>query len=104
MTLPRSIPPGAAFAYGRDLDGVPAREDMEANYRRIAVAAKNVDTKEHDIAMIRRLLPISRRDGGNGPVADRSRSEGLRRRLDNSGCDPNAIADRGDGAGVSEPG
>jgi cobaltochelatase CobN len=38
------------FAYGRDLDGVPAREDMEANYRRIAVAAKNVDTREHDIA------------------------------------------------------
>jgi cobaltochelatase CobN len=38
------------FAYGRDLDGVPAREDMEANYRRIAVAAKNIDTKEHDIA------------------------------------------------------
>ena len=22
------------FAYGRDLDGMPAREDMEANYRR----------------------------------------------------------------------
>jgi cobaltochelatase CobN len=38
------------FAYGRDLDGVPARADMEANYRRIAVAAKNVDTREHDIA------------------------------------------------------
>jgi len=38
------------FAYGRDLDGVPARQDMEANYRRIAVAAKNVDTREHDIA------------------------------------------------------
>jgi cobaltochelatase CobN len=38
------------FAYGRDLDGMPAREDMEANYRRIAVAAKNVDTHEHDIA------------------------------------------------------
>ena len=38
------------FAYGRDLDGIPAREDMEANYRRIAVAVKNVDTKEHDIA------------------------------------------------------
>ncbi len=38
------------FAYGRDLDGIPAREDMEANYRRIAVAAKNVDSKEHDIA------------------------------------------------------
>jgi cobaltochelatase CobN len=38
------------FAYGRDLDGVPAREDMEANYRRITVAAKNVDSREHDIA------------------------------------------------------
>jgi cobaltochelatase CobN len=38
------------FAYGRDLDGIPARPDMEANYRRIAVAAKNVDTREHDIA------------------------------------------------------
>ena len=38
------------FAYGRDLDGRPAREDMEANYRRIAVAVKNVDTREHDIA------------------------------------------------------
>ncbi|MFD0733829.1 cobaltochelatase subunit CobN [Planotetraspora mira] len=38
------------FAYGRDLDGVPARPDMESAYRRIAVAAKNVDTREHDIA------------------------------------------------------
>ncbi|GAA1820634.1 cobaltochelatase subunit CobN [Actinomadura chokoriensis] len=37
-------------AYGRDLDGVPARDDMESAYRRIAVAAKNVDTREHDIA------------------------------------------------------
>ncbi|WUI02613.1 cobaltochelatase subunit CobN [Spirillospora sp. NBC_00431] len=37
-------------AYGRDLDGVPARADMENAYRRIAVAAKNVDTREHDIA------------------------------------------------------
>ncbi len=38
------------FAYGRDLDGIPARRDMETNYRRIAVAAKNIDTVEHDIA------------------------------------------------------
>jgi cobaltochelatase CobN len=38
------------FAYGRDLDGAPARQDMEAAYRRIAVAAKNTDTREHDIA------------------------------------------------------
>jgi cobaltochelatase CobN len=38
------------FAYGRDLDGMAARPDMEAAYRRIAVAAKNTDTREHDIA------------------------------------------------------
>ncbi|MEV0753472.1 cobaltochelatase subunit CobN [Streptosporangium sp. NPDC050280] len=38
------------FAYGRGVDGVPARQDMETAYRRIAVAAKNVDTREHDIA------------------------------------------------------
>jgi cobaltochelatase CobN len=38
------------YAYGRDLDGVPARTDMEQAYRRIAVAAKNTDTREHDIA------------------------------------------------------
>ncbi|HEY0451744.1 cobaltochelatase subunit CobN [Actinophytocola sp.] len=38
------------FAYGRSLDGQPARADMEAAYRRIAVAAKNTDTREHDIA------------------------------------------------------
>jgi cobaltochelatase CobN len=38
------------FAYGRGLDGREARTDMETAYRRIAVAAKNVDTREHDIA------------------------------------------------------
>ncbi|GAA3210926.1 cobaltochelatase subunit CobN [Actinocorallia longicatena] len=38
------------FAYGRGLDGMPARGDMENAYRRITVAAKNVDTREHDIA------------------------------------------------------
>ena len=38
------------FAYGRGLDGTPARETMEANYKRIQVAAKNIDTREHDIA------------------------------------------------------
>ena len=38
------------FAYGRDLDGAPATDDMRRQYRRIAVAAKNTDTREHDIA------------------------------------------------------
>jgi cobaltochelatase CobN len=37
------------YAYGRGLDGRPARGDMEAAFRRIQVAAKNVDTREHDL-------------------------------------------------------
>ena len=37
------------YAYGRDLDGKPAAEDMERTYRRIQVAAKNVDNRESDI-------------------------------------------------------
>jgi cobaltochelatase CobN len=37
------------YAYGRGLDGRRARPDMESAYRRIAVAAKNTDTLEHDI-------------------------------------------------------
>jgi cobaltochelatase CobN len=38
------------FAYGRGLDGRAATDDMNRQYRRIAVAAKNTDTREHDIA------------------------------------------------------
>ncbi|BEP15702.1 cobaltochelatase subunit CobN [Acidothermaceae bacterium B102] len=37
------------YAYGRGLDGREARTDMEAVYRRVAVAAKNQDNREHDI-------------------------------------------------------
>ncbi len=38
------------YAYGRGLDGREARADMETAFARIAVAAKNTDTREHDIA------------------------------------------------------
>jgi cobaltochelatase CobN len=38
------------YAYGRGLDGMNARPDMESAFRRISVAAKNTDTREHDIA------------------------------------------------------
>jgi cobaltochelatase CobN len=37
-------------AYGRGLDGRAAREDMESAYRRIRLAVKNTDSREHDIA------------------------------------------------------
>jgi cobaltochelatase CobN len=61
------------YAYGRGLDGRAARGDMEASFRRIQVAAKNVDTREHDlvdaddyfqyhggmVAMVRHLTGVS---------------------------------------------
>ncbi|WP_375500713.1 cobaltochelatase subunit CobN [uncultured Jatrophihabitans sp.] len=37
------------YAYGRGVAGTAARADMEHSFARIAVAAKNVDTREHDI-------------------------------------------------------
>ncbi|MFL6072654.1 MAG: cobaltochelatase subunit CobN [Mycobacteriales bacterium] len=37
------------YAYGAGLDGREARADMERAFRRIAVAAKNQDTREHDL-------------------------------------------------------
>ncbi|AYF26806.1 cobaltochelatase subunit CobN [Micromonospora tulbaghiae] len=38
------------FAYGRGLNGVAASDELRSSYRRIAVAAKNIDSREHDIA------------------------------------------------------
>jgi cobaltochelatase CobN len=38
------------YGYGKGLDGRAARDDLERVYRRVSVAAKNVDTREHDIA------------------------------------------------------
>ncbi|HEU5331518.1 MAG TPA: cobaltochelatase subunit CobN [Actinocrinis sp.] len=37
------------YAYGNELDGREARADMDAAFRRIEAAAKNQDTREHDI-------------------------------------------------------
>jgi cobaltochelatase CobN len=37
------------YAYGRGLDGASARDSMRDCYARIEVAAKNVDSREHDI-------------------------------------------------------
>jgi cobaltochelatase CobN len=37
------------YAYGKGLDGVEAREAMEANLRRTEVAVKNIDNREHDL-------------------------------------------------------
>ena len=92
------------FAYGRGLDGREARPDMETAYRRIAVAAKNTDTREHDIAdsddyfqyhggMVATVRALT----GNGTAC-------LHRRLDASGHRAHPVAVGGDRAGVPGPG
>ncbi|MDQ3637461.1 MAG: cobaltochelatase subunit CobN, partial [Actinomycetota bacterium] len=37
------------YAYGKGLDGVEARGEMESNLRRTEVAVKNIDNREHDL-------------------------------------------------------
>jgi len=37
------------YAYGKGLNGVEAREAMEANLRRTEIAVKNIDNREHDL-------------------------------------------------------
>lgn len=37
------------YAYGEGLDGAEAREELERSFRRVRVAVKNVDTREHDL-------------------------------------------------------
>nr|BFE68961.1 hypothetical protein GCM10020092_022620 [Actinoplanes digitatis] len=92
------------FAYGRGLDGVEARGDMEAAYRRIEVAAKNIDTREHDIAdsddyfqyhggMIATVRALT------GRALSR-----VHRGLHEPGRDADPQPDRGDGPGVPGPG
>ncbi|MFC5994117.1 cobaltochelatase subunit CobN [Pseudonocardia hispaniensis] len=78
------------YAYGRGLDGVPARADMQTAYRRIAVAAKNTDTREHDIAdsddyyqyhggMIATVRALTGRDPA-AYIGDSTRPESVRTR------------------------
>jgi cobaltochelatase CobN len=81
------------YAYGRGLDGRPARDDMAAAFARIQVAAKNVDTREHDlvdaddyfqyhggmVAMVRHLTGASPEAYiGDSAAPDRVRTRTLR--------------------------
>ncbi len=78
------------FAYGRELDGAPATDEMNRAYRRIAVAAKNTDTREHDIAdsddyfqyhggMIATVRALTGRDPA-AYIGDNTRPESVRTR------------------------
>ena len=92
------------FAYGRDLDGVPARAghggQLPADHR-------GGQERRHPRARhrrLRRLLPVPRRHGRHRARADRARAEGLRGRLDHAGRRADPLADRGDRPGVPGPG
>lgn len=78
------------FAYGRGLDGAAASDDMNRQYRRIAVAAKNIDTREHDIAdsddyfqyhggMVATVRALTGRDP-EAYIGDNTRPEAVRTR------------------------
>jgi cobaltochelatase CobN len=78
------------FAYGRELAGAPATDEMNRAYRRIAVAAKNTDTREHDIAdsddyfqyhggMIATVRALTGRDPA-AYIGDNTRPESVRTR------------------------
>ena len=78
------------FAYGRGLDGRPAADDMSMQYRRIVVAAKNTDCREHDIAdsddyfqyhggMVATVRALTGQ-GAGGHIGDNTRPEAVRTR------------------------
>ena len=80
------------YAYGRGLDGVPARDDMEA---RLPADRGGGQEHRHPRARhrrLRRLLPVPRRHGRHRPRADRHRARRVRRRLDPSGGGPHPHA------------
>ena len=59
------------YAYGRGLDGREARGDMETAFRRIAGRGEEPGQPRARHRRLRRLLPVPRRHGRDGAVADR---------------------------------
>jgi hypothetical protein len=82
-TSRRSTPQWGGFAYGRELDGIPAAGGHGAQLSSASRSRPRTSTTaSHDIARLRRLLPVPRRHGRHGAGAHRRRAEGLRGRLD----------------------
>ncbi len=88
------------YAYGRGLDGAPARPDMETAF---AADLGGGEERGHPRARhrrLRRLLPVPRRHGGHGPVAHRAQPGRLHRRLGHARRGEDPDAGRGDTPGV----
>jgi cobaltochelatase CobN len=91
------------YAYGRGLDGRAAR-------RHGGVVPADLGRRQepgHQGARhrrLRRLLPVPRRHGGHGPVADRVEPGGLRGRLGAARPGEDPYPRRGDAPGVPRPG
>ena len=92
------------FAYGRDLDGIPARGRHGGQLPADRGGGQEHRHPRERHPRLRRLLPVPRRDGGDGPGADRDRTQGLRGGLDQRRRRQDPLAQRGDLAGVPGPG
>ena len=91
------------FAYGRDLDGAPARR---RHARQLQAHRGRREEHRHPRARhrrLRRLLPVPRRHGRHRPRADRHGPQGVRRRLDDARRRTHADPAGGDDAGVPRP-
>ena len=103
-TSPRSTPPGAASPTAAASTARPPRDDMETAYRRIAVAAKNTDTREHDIADSDDYFQYHGGMVATVRALTGTRAGGLHRRLHPPRRGPHPHAVRGDRPGVPRPG
>ena len=103
-TWPRCTRCGAATPTAATWTGCRRAPDMEAAYRRIAVAAKNVDTREHDIADSDDYFQYHGGMVATVRALTGSAPRGLHRRLDPAGVGEDPVADRGDRRGCSARG
>ena len=92
------------YAYGRELDGAPARTRHGDRVRADRGGGQERRYPRARHRRLRRLLPVPRRHGGHGPVPHRAQPGRLHRRLGHARCGQDAHAGGGDTPGVPVPG
>ena len=92
------------YAYGRGLDGVPARAGHGERVPADRVAAKNIDTREHDIADSDDYFQYHGGMIATVRALTGTRARGVRRRLHQPGRGADPQPDRGDRADLPGPG
>ena len=92
------------YAYGKDLDGAEAAAVDGACLRTDPGRGQERGHPRARHHGFRRLLPVPRRHGRDGPASDRLQPEGVHRRLRRTGAGEDADARGGDEAGLPGPG